>query len=245
MVDDSSNRSKSIRQNGSRRNLMGDDSKGRQRASSRRSLENMDESANSAGKLPAQRERRARVMTGNSDVRSRIRKEAALKREKELRAEEEAKLAKQKAKLAEQKLKTKGLLGEKLAQLDNMNGSSKNSGDGDTKTINSSRSERRRLMDMRESSHNPNPRTNATTQRRRRRQNDLNHSILVRNLNQMTTRQNDDVGLDDFNTEDDPEDESEWAQEVEGDDDDDIIMQDTSKTAAWQKRRARQQQSMM
>ena len=87
-------------------------------------------------------------MSGASDARSRIRKEAALKKEKELRDAEEAKLARKKAREAKLKKQQQqeienqsvDMLGNKLAKLESMNGGDGNLPvDQDARTLGSQR----------------------------------------------------------------------------------------------------------
>lgn len=194
-------------------------------------------------------------MSGASDARSRIRKEAALKKEKESRDAEDAKLARKKARDAkyrkQQELENQSvdMLGNKLAKLEAMNGS-----EGSLPVASdakSSASQRRRLVDdLGDSSHTSGTgpgggtrSSGANQQRRRRRQTHLSHNILVRNLNQMTTpQQAADEETEGFDSDDDPEDLGEWAQDDPIPDATD--MDDSSKNQAWKRRRERQRQSL-
>lgn len=207
-------------------------------------------------------------MSGASDARSRIRKEAALKKEKEIKDAEEAKLARKKAREAKLKKQQEleknnqsvDMLGNKLAKLEAMNGSSTSTNGVDADARTTASSQRRRLVDdLGDSSHTSGNASGAggtrsstaNQQRRRRRQTHLSHNILVRNLNQMTTPQSViEDGMDDtenFDSDDDPEDLGEWAQDdpiLDGPPDGSGGLDDSGKNQAWKRRRERQRQSL-
>ena len=188
-------------------------------APKRDSLSSRRESTSKRESITAKRD-----AIGASDARSRIRKEAALKKERDLREEQEAKLAKlarQKEKLAQQKQKTNELLGRKLARLDARNGETSETPQGEEASMGS--------RALNSSIHSN------TREQRRRRRTHLSHNILVRNMNQMAARAEED------------------HVEVESEDgdtfhDDDVSMSnsmiDSSKKEAWQRRRERQKAAM-
>ncbi|CAB9528977.1 expressed unknown protein [Seminavis robusta] len=175
-----------------------------------------------------------RTSVANSDARLRIRKAAALQREREEREQEEAKLAAQKAKLARQKQKAKNdmRLGQQLAKLDSMDaGGEENTGDG--RSVSSKES--RNSNDL-SSVNSGKTRGSTVEQRRRHRRTHLSHNMLVRNMNQMAASSKDlessemgdetEVTLEDI-SEDTEEMPTLSAEELSG---------------AWQRRRERQQQ---
>lgn len=155
-----------------------------------------------------------------ADARSRIRKEAALKKERELQEEKAAraaKLALQREKLEKQKQKTNELLGRKLAKLDAKNGEK-----GETKATDEVSVGSRGLGASVHSN---------TREQRRRRRTHLSHNILVRNMNQMTSSTVAEEG--------------EYEEGDEGTVHEDDLsvsasVMDSSKKEAWQRRRERQ-----
>ena len=177
-----------------------------------------------------------------------------MKKEKEIKDAEDAKLARKKAREAKHKKQQElekqsvDMLGNKLAKLEAMSGSE--GGLPVASDAKSTASQRRRLVDdLGDSSHTSGTgpgggtrNSGANQQRRRRRQTHLSHNILVRNLNQMTTPQNADEETDGFDSDDDPEDLGEWAQDDPIPDATD--MDDSSKNQAWKRRRERQRQSL-